>query len=441
MGSNPHAIMNKQINIESPRNHHHSVGRIPQTRSTVSGVPVHSSLLVHGISRLYTMNANQEGLGLIENASVLMNGNNVIWIGSAHEAPDIENVIDGMGLVGLPGLIDPHTHAVWNGSRSNEFARRLAGENYADILEAGGGILSTVRATREAPLETLLALAQKRVDHMRNRGVTRVEIKSGYGLNPETELRMLEAASTHQHSLRTVRTFLGAHTVPEEFRGRRDAYVSQIIDEQLPVCAPHADFVDVYCDRGAFDLDESIAILEAGKKHGLHVRAHAEQVTHTGIAAAAAKLGATALDHLERVDEEGIAAMADAGTVAVLLPGAQLYLKDQAPPIEAFREAGIPMAIGTDLNPGSSPVHDIWTAATLACIIQGFTMEEAILGITRNAAKALRAQQCGQVRIGFHADMALFAPPPGEPATIESLLQHMGTPHAKYVIQNGVRVL
>jgi imidazolonepropionase len=433
--------MNKQINIESPRYHHHSICRIPQSLPLVFGVIVQPSLLIHGNRRLYTMQDNKEGLGLIENASVVVKSDNVVWIGSAHDAPDIDNVIDGTGLIGLPGLIDPHTHAVWNGSRSNEFARRLAGENYADILEAGGGILSTVRATRAAPLETLLTFARKRIDHMRNRGVTCVEIKSGYGLNPETELRMLKAAATHEHTLRTVRTFLGAHTVPEEYRGRRDAYVSQIIEEQLPLCAPQANFVDVYCDRGAFDLDESIAILEAGKAHGLHVRAHAEQVSHTGIAAAAAKLGAAALDHLERVDEEGIAAMADAGTVAVLLPGAQLYLKDQAPPVAAFREAGVPMAIGTDLNPGSSPVHDIWTAATLACIIQGLTMEEAILGITRHAAQALREPRSGQVQIGFHADMALFEPPPGEPATVESLLQHMGTPHAKVVIQGGIRVL
>ncbi len=378
---------------------------------------------------------------MIEHASVAMDGDNVVWVGSAHDAPEADEVIDAIGLVGLPGIVDPHTHAVWSGSRSDEFSRRLAGENYADILEAGGGILSTVESTRAAPYDALLKLARARISHMRNRGVTRVEIKSGYGLNPETELRMLQAADDSRHTLRTVRTFLGAHTIPREFRENRDAYVRQIIEEQLPLCAPHADFIDVYCDRGAFNLDEAVAILEAGKAHGLHIRAHAEQVSYTGIAEAAAGLGATALDHLEHVDEAGIAAMADAGTVAVLLPGAQLYLRDGPPPVEALREAGIPMAVGTDLNPGSSPVHDIWTAATMACLIQGLTMDEAILGITRHAARAIQAPQSGEVRLGYHGDMALFAPPPGEPATIESLLQHMGRPHAEIVIQRGKRVL
>jgi len=275
---------------------------------------------------------------------------------------------------------------------------------------------------------------------MRKRGVTLVEVKSVYGLDPSTELRMLQAADPEHVGPRIVRTFLGGHTIPAEYRHDRDSYVRQIIDEQLPLCAPHADFVDVYCDRGAFSLDEAVAILTAGKNHGLKIRAHAEQVSHTGIAAAAAKLGATAIDHLEQVDEEGIAAMAEAGSVAVLLPGAQVYLRDDPPPVAALREAGVPFAVGTDLNPGSSPVHDLWTAATLACIAQGLTMEEAFLGITRNAARALGCTRSGWIGTDSHADIALFAPPPGEPATIESLLQHMGGPHAVAVVQSGLQV-
>ena len=393
-----------------------------------------ATTLVHNIHRLYTMDPEREGLGVIDDAAVAIDGGRVSWVGPASDAPDAERTVDGSGLVGLPGLVDPHTHAVWAGSRADEFARRLAGANYADILEAGGGILSTVAATREADAGQLRDDARVRLDHMRSRGVTTVEVKSGYGLEPETELRMLEAAAPKHHNISVVRTFLGAHTIPAEFRQNRTAYVDQIIHEQLPLCAPHADFVDVYCDRGAFDLDEAIAILSAGKALGLKIRAHAEQVAHTGIAEAAAKLGATALDHLERIDEAGIAAMAEAGTVAVLLPGAQLYLKDHPPPVAALREAGIPIAVGTDLNPGSSPVHDLWTAATLSTLIAGLTMEEALLGITRHAAQALGLADRGHLGIGARADIALFEPPPGEPASMESLLQHLGRPGAHVVI-------
>lgn len=397
--------------------------------------------LIHGIRRLYTMDPGREGLGLIEHASIATYKNNVTWIGPSKDAPEASTIIHGTGLVGLPGLIDPHTHGIWAGSRSNEFARRLAGEDYADILESGGGILSTVDATREASVEAMSACLDARLRHMRDRGVTTVETKSGYGLEVATERRMLSAMRSMPSVPDIVRTYLGGHTIPREYRSNRDAYVRQIIEEQLPVCAPLADFVDVYCDRGAFNKDEAVAILKAGKAHGLKVRAHAEQVTHTGIAEAAAKLGAICLDHLERIDDAGIAAMADAGTVAVLLPGAQLYLKDTAPPVDAFRAAGIPIAIGTDLNPGSSPIHDIWTVATLACLIQGLTIEEAILGITRNAAKALDLPHHGWLGKGSVASIALFAPPPGEPATVESLVQHMGSFGAKVVIQNGKQVI
>jgi imidazolonepropionase len=398
------------------------------------------SLLIHGIKRLYTMDPRKEGLGVLENASILVTKDGSIqWIGPSSNAPKADEVLYAGGLIAMPGLIDPHTHSVWAGSRANEFAQRLAGANYADILEQGGGILSTVAATRAATADALREHMAIRLMHMLKRGVTTVEVKSGYGLNTATELRMFRAMDPFRIQHQTVvRSFLGAHTVPAEHRSNRDEYVRQIIEEQLPVCAPEADFVDVYCDRGAFSLDESIAILTAGKGLGLKVRAHAEQVSYTGIAEAAANLGATALDHLERIDDAGIAAMAAAGTTAVLLPGAQLYLKDSSPPVEALREAGVPMAVGTDLNPGSSPVHDLWTAATLACLIQGLTIEEAVLGITRNAARALGlGRSYGMLRKTGVADIALFAPPPGEPATVESLIQHMGSPNAVHVVSKG----
>ena len=251
---------------------------------------------------------------------------------------------------------------------------------------------------------------------------------------------MLRAARACADTLRVVTSFLGAHTIPKEHRNNRQAYIDEVVGPQLEAVADISDHIDVYCDRGAFTLEESIAILTAGKRAGLKVRAHAEQVTHTGMAAAAARLGATCVDHLEQLDAEGIQAMAENNTVAVLLPGAQLYLKDPTPPVAALRQAGVPMAVGTDLNPGSSPLHDIWTAATLACIAQGLTVEEAILGITRNAGRALGRPEVGWIGQGSVADLALFAPPPGEPPTAASLIQHMGRSGAVAVIADGVRV-
>jgi imidazolonepropionase len=237
--------------------------------------------------------------------------------------------------------------------------------------------------------------------------------------------------------VRVVTTFLGAHAVPEELRGNRNAYVRQVIDEQLPRCAPLADCIDVYCDRGAFTLDEAVEILTAGRARGLGVRAHAEQVEHTGIAEAAAALGATSVDHLERIDDRGIAAMAAHGTVAGLLPAAQVYLRDVSPPVAKLREAGVAMAVGTDLNPGTSPLRDLWIAATLATIVQGLTIPEAVLGITRNAGKALGRADLGWLGEGSVADLAVFRPPPGEPPAVESLVQFLGDHRAALVVRDG----
>jgi imidazolonepropionase len=400
---------------------------------------VPAELLIHHLARLYTMAPDAEGLGEIADGAVAFSGGSVVYVGPSAGAPDAAEVIDGSGLVGLPGLVDCHTHAVWAGSRADEFARRLAGARYSDILEAGGGILSTVRHTRATDEATLAALARARLAGMRRRGVTTVEVKSGYGLSPDAEARLLRAAAAAGDVVRVVPTFLGAHTVPAEYRGDRAAYVRQIIDEQLPRCAPLAECIDVYCDRGAFTVAESVAILSAGRAAGLKVKAHAEQVAYTGIAAAAAELGAVSVEHLERLDDAGVAALAAHGTVAVLLPGAQLYLKDTAPPVAALREAGVPMAVATDLNPGSSPVHDLWTAATLSCILQGLTIAEAALGITRHAGAALGRPELGWLGADSAADMVLIAPPPGEPATISGLIQHMGGGRVAHVIQDGRR--
>ncbi len=402
-----------------------------------------ADLLIEHADVLYPCTADGPDLGRIEDGAVAFLEGEVVYVGPSVHAPDADEVVDASGLVALPGLVDPHTHAVFAGSRSDEFRRRLAGESYTAILEAGGGILSTVRHTRAADVTQLAASARGRLDGLLRRGVTTVEVKSGYGLEPAAELRMLEAAWDCRDTVQVIPTFLGAHAIPAEFRLRRDAYVRQIIEEQLPavVAADLAVACDVYCDRGAFTLDESVAILEAAKALGLGLRVHAEQVEYTGIAEAAARLGATSADHLERIDSAGIAAMAEHGTVAVLLPGAQLYLRDDPPPVAALREAGVALALGTDLNPGSSPVHDPWSILTLACILQGFTVEEAVLGMTRNAGRALGRPDLGWLGEGSAADLILVAPPPGEPPGLSSLVQHLGGSRVVTVVRDGTVVV
>ncbi|MEQ1565242.1 MAG: imidazolonepropionase [Myxococcota bacterium] len=367
-------------------------------------------------------------LGEIERGAIGVEAGRITWVGPASEAPAAREQIDGAGQVLLPALIDCHTHAIWAGSRSDEFARRLAGESYTSILESGGGILSTVRATRAASVETLVQTGAARLRLLAARGVGTVEVKSGYGLSPERERVLLQAARAAGEAagVRVVRTFLGAHAIPAEFRSDRAAYVDQVVYEQLPLCAPEADGIDVYIDRGAFTLAEGERILRAGAARGLQIRVHAEQVEHTGAAALAAELGALSADHLERIDAEGIAAMAAHGTVAVLLPGAMLYLRDVAPPVAALREAGVEFAVATDLNPGSSPVADPWLCATLACVTMGLTPIEALRGLTVVAARAVGRPELGVLRVGAPAEWILATPPPGERPTAAALVQSMG---------------
>ncbi len=400
-----------------------------------------AEILVHQLDLLYTLDpAREDPLGELREASVGFADGRLIYAGPAAHAPGADVVLDGSGCVALPGLVDCHTHTAWAGSRADEFQRRLAGASYSEILESGGGILSTVAASRAAGLDELTRLTRRRLERMRARGSTTVEVKSGYGLDVETELTLLRAARACSDTVRVVTTFLGAHTIPAEWRHDRAAYVAEVVGPQLTLCAPHAEFIDVYCDRGAFTLEEAVQILEAGRAAGLKLRAHAEQVAHTGIAAAAADLGALTVDHLERIDDPGMDMLAECGTVACLLPGAQLYLRDVPPPVAGLRARGVPMAVATDYNPGSSPVHDLWVAATLGCILQGLTVEEAIQGITRNAGRALGRPELGWLGPGSAADLVVVRPPPGEPATAASLVQHLGGPRVEAVIADGRRV-
>ncbi|MBT3220766.1 MAG: imidazolonepropionase [Proteobacteria bacterium] len=402
-----------------------------------------SEMVIHNVDLMLTMDGDESNcLGALEQAALLVQNGRVVWVGPSALAPPAELRIDGAGCVALPGLVDCHTHAVWAGSRSDEFRRRLAGESYSAILEGGGGILSTVNATRQATLNELVNLTTQRLKRLLARGVTTVEVKSGYGLEPETELKMLHAAQLagERAGLRVLKTFLGAHAIPADFRARRQAYVAQVIEEQLPLVAELADFIDVYVDRGAFTLEEGRQVLQAGKERGLTPRIHAEQVVHTGAAAMAAELGAISADHLEQIDDVGISALAANNTTAVLLPGAMLYLKDPPPPVEALRKARVPMAVASDLNPGSSPVGDLWACASLGCVLMGLTVEEALRGITCVAAAALGRDDIGVLKVGNRADILLMQPPPGEPPTAASLVQYLGLAKAVVVVRDG-RVL
>lgn len=375
-----------------------------------------------GIPELLTMAGEgarpEERLGVIDDAALAVDDGAVAWVGPRSECPypldrrAIEVVdLEGHGVV-VPGLVDCHTHLVFAGERAADFEARCRGESYAAIARRGGGIATTTRATRAASKERLIALARERLDRLLAAGVTTVEIKSGYGLTVTGELKQLEvaAALAVEGPQRIVPTLL-LHIVPPEYAERREEWVRVACDELVPTVAKDglARAVDVFCDTGAFTAEESHSILSAAVESGLAIKAHVEQLTHTGFGSTAASMGALSLEHLEQADEATITAMAASGTVAVLLPTASLFLGDpERPPVAALREGGVPMAVATDLNPGSSPVYDPWLAATLACTWYGLTPAEALLGMTVIAARALGLQDgTGTLVPGARADFAV----------------------------------
>lgn len=392
----------------------------------------HGTTLLRGFRQLW------DGYRTWSDAAVLLDGARVAWVGPDRERPAAARVVELDGTVALPGLVDCHTHTVFAGTRVGDFARRLGGESYAGILQAGGGVHHTVRETRAASEAELVATARLRLDAMLRRGVTTVEVKSGYGLDAASEAKLLRAARAAAGPVEVVTTFL-VHVPPAD--RPREGVLRDVIEVQLPACAPLAAAVDVWCDPGAYTLDEAVAVLRAARARGLPIKAHAEQVGATGIARAAAELGALSCDHLERVDDAGIEAMARAGTVAVLLPGAMLYLADVPPPVAKLRAAGVRLAIATDFNPGSSPVPDLRAAATLAAITLRLSVAEVLAAITRHAADALGRPELGRLLPGAAGDVAVFRPPPGEPADLGVLVQYLdGTPAAG-VWKAGQRVV
>lgn len=352
------------------------------------------------------------GYGLIEDGAILVEDGRIAWVGPRRDAP-AGPAVNCRNRLATPGLIDCHTHLVFGGSRAHEFELRLTGVPYAEIARAGGGILSTVRATRAASEAELLATSLKRLDTLLAEGVTTIEIKSGYGLDIDTEVKMLRVARAlgRQRQVEVVTTFLGAHALPPEFRDDRDAYVRLVCREALPAAASAGlvDAVDAFCEGIAFTLAETTAVFEAARSLGLPVKLHAEQLSNLGGARLAAGFGALSVDHLEYLDEDGVAAIAASGTVAVLLPGAFYYLKEkQLPPVQLLRSKNVPMAIATDLNPGSSPVHSLLATMNMACVLFGLTPEEALMGVTAHAARALGLVDRGRIAAGLRADLAFW---------------------------------
>ncbi|WOI32571.1 imidazolonepropionase [Tritonibacter scottomollicae] len=354
--------------------------------------------------------------GLIEDGAMAVQGDRIAWCGPADALPDSYSewaAEDLGGRLVTPGLIDCHTHIVFGGDRAGEFEMRLNGASYEEVARAGGGIVSTVTATRAADLDALVAGALPRLDTLIAEGVTSIEVKSGYGLDRETELTMLRAAR-RLGELRDVTvktTFLGAHAVPAEYANRADAYLDEVC---LPTLrAAHAegliDAVDGFCEGIAFSAEQIARVFDLAAELGLPVKLHAEQLSHQGGSKLAAERGALSVDHVEYATEDDARAMAAAGSVAVLLPGAFYTIREtQLPPMEHFRAHGVPMALATDCNPGSSPLSSLLLTLNMGCTLFRLTPEEALAGVTCNAARALGLSDRGRITSGLRADLAIW---------------------------------
>ncbi|AKI01639.1 imidazolonepropionase [Hoeflea sp. IMCC20628] len=354
--------------------------------------------------------------GLVEKGAVAIRAGRIAWAGPASDLPGkfkLDESLDLKGRLVTPALIDCHTHVVHGGNRAREFEMRLEGASYEEVARAGGGIVSTVAATRKANQDELLAGALTRVDAMIAEGVSTIEIKSGYGLDIENELKMLRAAkAVAEHRQVRVRTsFLGAHAVPPEYKGRPDAYIDEVCIPALDVAHAEGlvDAVDGFCEGIAFSPEQIARVFDKAKALGIPVKLHAEQLSNLGGAQLAASYGALSADHLEYANANDAAAMAKSGTVAVILPGAFYTLHETAaPPIDAFRQNGVAMAVATDCNPGSSPMTSLLLSMNMACTLFRMTPEEALAGVTRNAAHALGLDDCGMIKTDLRADLAVW---------------------------------
>jgi imidazolonepropionase len=359
----------------------------------------------------------RDGYGEIRDAAIAVKDGRIVWLGPQADLPSgwqASTVHDAGGAWMTPGLIDSHTHLVYAGNRSNEFESRLNGVAYEDIARQGGGIVATVRATRAASEEELLAATLPRLHSLLKEGVTTLEIKSGYGLDLASEARILRVARriAATYPVRVSTTFLGAHAVPPEFAGRSDDYLRVVCEEMMPVLAAEGliDAVDAFCEKIGFSAAQTERVFQAAQALGLPVKLHAEQLSDQQGAALTARYHGLSADHLEYLSQQGIAAMASAGTVAVLLPGAFYFLREtQLPPVAALRTAGVPIALATDCNPGTSPMTSLLLTMNMACTLFRMTPLEALQGVTCHAAQALGlAQETGKLEVGLSADFAIW---------------------------------
>jgi len=367
---------------------------------------------------LATMTDGSKSYSAIESGAIAITNNKIAWLGKMDDLPHYSStkikVIDGDNKWLTPGLIDCHTHLVFGGNRANEFEMRLQGKSYEEIAKAGGGIVSTVTATRNATEEELIEAALPRLTALHQQGVTTVEIKSGYGLDTENEIKMLKVASALAKTLPVTvkRTFLGAHALPIEYKDDANGYIDLVCNEMLPAVAEQqlADAVDVFCEGIGFSIAQTERVFEAAKAYNLPIKVHAEQLSNLGGTELAAKYNALSSDHIEFLDEAGVKAMKAANMTATLLPGAFYFLREtQLPPIELLRKHQVPMAIATDANPGSSPINNIQLMLNMACTLFRLTPVEALAGVTCFGAKALGVDgEKGQLKVGFDADIALW---------------------------------
>jgi imidazolonepropionase len=393
--------------------------------------------------RLATMEAGGAPYGAIADGALATHGDRIAFVGRRDDLPGAPDrlaaeIHDGGGGWMTPGLIDCHTHLVFAGARAREFELRLEGASYAEIARQGGGIVSTVAATRASDDAELLGAALPRLDCFLREGVTTIEIKSGYGLDTASELKMLRVARRlgEIRPIAVATSFLGAHALPGEYAGRQGDYVDLVCDEMLPAVAASglADAVDAFCETIAFTPDETARIFTVATGLGLRVKLHADQLADLGGAALASRFGALSADHLEYISADSVRAMAASGTVAVLLPGANYFLREkQVPPIAAFREAGVPIALASNCNPGSAPVLSLLLMLSMAATLFRLTPEEALAGVTRNAARALGLADRGVLAIGKRADLALWDI--AEPA---ELAYWIGRNPCRCVVQGGV---
>ncbi len=406
-------------------------------------------LVIRSAAQLVTLASARERLlsgramcrpAIIPDGAVVIRAGQIEWVGPTSELPPVSSgaeVIDATGKTVLPGLIDSHTHLVFAGSRENEFEQRLLGRTYQEIAAQGGGINATVRLVRQASKEELKVLARGRLDRLLRFGVTTVEVKSGYGLSLEDELKCLEVIAdlNAEGPQELVPTFLGAHGVPPEFRDDREGYLRLLLDDMLPEVARRrlAEFCDVFCETGVFGLEETERILTRARELGLGLKVHADELTPLGGAEVAARLGAVSADHLLCVSDAGVDALAASGTVATLLPGTAFFLGMAYAPARRLIDRGAAVALASDCNPGTCPTENLPLVGTIACTQMGMLPAEAVTALTLNAAAALgRSDRLGSLAVGKQADLIICDVP-----NYQHLVYHFGVHHVEQVVKRG----